>query len=200
MISRFHPTILKAWHLGLAAAVLVAALIVVTVVRERKHAKGDAPPPINVTPVASDADASDEPNFDEPALGETGQGEHVPQELELLQQIRRQIGSPLDTSVFGGAAGEGLDDNSFDEIYQRAASEQKAEAVIPTRSGWDAVATDPELVFRAALRDAARQLDQSAAALEDLQSYDRADALRNWATKLREDARVTTPDTEPAQP
>jgi len=51
----------------------------------------------------------------------------------------------------------------------------------------------------AALRKASRQLEESANLLEDQRLYNQADELREMATELRNQARVTGPDI-PAKP
>jgi len=132
---------------------------------------------------------------------------------ELVQKIRRQIGSPLDGSVFespganrapaGPESCEALEPCEFRDIYERVACDPQSSAQIcteheirepswgPRVPGHDTEDWAPESGrrFQQSLRDAARQLEATAADLEDAQAYEDADALRRWAKRLRLDAR-----------
>mgnify|MGYP007059396213 FL=1 len=114
-----------------------------------------------------------------------------PSELELLNRIRGQIGSPLEGSSFLDAAEtpEG-EPAGFDEAYSKAS--QNADAAKPLWQRPDSSyvpPAEPEVTYRQALRDAARVLDEGAANLEDANAFEQADALRQRADQLRELAR-----------
>ncbi len=123
-------------------------------------------------------------------------------ELDLLNQIRSEIGSPIDASVFDVAADVHSDTKtvdrqgaSFDAAYTNAAvDDQHRPTPLDDRfeyrsPRWDYHQAEPSRQFEASLRDAARRLETTAADLEDAAEFERADLLRNLATKLRRKAR-----------
>jgi hypothetical protein len=139
-----------------------------------------------------------------------------PAELEFVERLRSAFGSPTDDSIFQGetsaafAADRRPDDASraryddFRQAYRKlsatcseeievedleaaSASDEVLEA-----AAWPAhppVAFDPAAAMSNSLRLSARQLEATAADLEDQADYERADKLRQLAHRLRLEAR-----------
>jgi hypothetical protein len=138
------------------------------------------------------ADAAREKHLDE----QDPEATQAPSELELLNRIRSQIGSPLGSSLFESGDGDAAD--SFNTAYRREALESLSDpAPLYRSSPLLEQQRDPHSLYSAALRDAARTLDTRAADLEDEASYELADQLRTWAGKMRSDARDVVAPTEP---
>ncbi len=155
----------------------------------------------NVIPAPRAGDETTAPPSAEPNTNEAAQ---------LVTKIRHQIGSPLDGSVFGSApveepaapivAGEhgaAAETVEFGEVYAEIAraSEWSGD---PRQLGGppqacefaiEGYSLDPHEQVRQSLRDAARQLEATAADLEDGSAFAEADALRRWARRLRANAR-----------
>lgn len=130
------------------------------------------------------------------------------QSAQLVQKIRQQIGSPLDGSVFESAASQPQVIPTepcaaplpveFDKIYEEVVRASDLSVDEPwhcaapqscelTAEGY--AVPDPRAQAQQSLRDAARELEATAADLEEGGAYDDADGLRRWARRLRADAR-----------
>lgn len=95
------------------------------------------------------------------------------EDRKLLDKIRGEIGSPLESSIFQPKNTE----SSPTPLFH---GPEQSKPIVPA---------EPHEIYAHSLRQAARLLDSSAADLEDARSFDRADELRGWATKLRLEAR-----------
>ena len=176
------------WNYALAALVLCPALVGITCWQQLESTGDVDPSAIEATLTANSQNG---PNEEENAA--PPQAVDVPRpELELLNEIRGQIGSPLDASLFDKAEDTQSDD-SFGATYRREASESgEHNSLLPTRDACQPLHTepiDPHTRYRTSLRNAARVLDESAADLEELESYELADDLRLRASELRQGAR-----------
>jgi hypothetical protein len=128
-----------------------------------------------------------------------------PAELGQLRMIQRQTGSPRKGTIFDDPApqigagtshptGCGVPQDAFGEAYRRLNAQARDSAPLPFAESADAwqpgeVALEGGAAMAAALRQSARQLESTAADLEEQQEYERADRLRQWAKRLRHEAR-----------
>jgi len=122
----------------------------------------------------------------------------APEELELLNRIRREVGSPLEASLFQGrsstTSGEKQSAPSFEAAYSAAAEGMRNDGPETSWAGRilpeGTEGANPLAVYTRALRAAARRLEMAAADLEDAEHYENADQLRERARQLRLDARA----------
>ena len=123
--------------------------------------------------------------------------ENVSDKLRLLSRIRGEIGSPLDTGLFSTGDSElsnshGGGADPFHAAYELEAGEDRRGRSLPPNPNSEnglLAAQRPERLYTSSLRNAARVLDIGAADLEDLNSYQLADELRELANDLRNAAR-----------
>ena len=188
MVGKLKSILASPW-----AYVLVLCPMLVGITCWRQLAEVGRKPTASQVALKATLVSDNQPGGGEATITEDDQSEATPPELAMLHKIRRDVGSPLDESIFETAAGEGGDEGAFDETYSReAAAPESDRFALPERALWRSVANEPvepSARHGAALRSAARLLDVGAGDLEDAESYELADDLRGWANQLREHAR-----------
>lgn len=123
------------------------------------------------------------------------------EDAKLLDDIRQQIGSPMEGFMTEAVQTSGREvesppeaQPSFRELIAHEASRDSQPSVAPVANfprptSGETDVTDPQRRHTSALRDAARRLDAGASELEDVEAYDLADRLREHAAQLRLEAR-----------
>lgn len=188
---------------NLMLAALVAGLLVLASLMQANIATGeggdeprdaDATVPL-VGPIVAPSDSVEITPTEAAAEVNKNTDELEPAELEFIEKLRGKFQSPLEGSIFKPDAHERRE--SFRQAYRelsecQAVAEDAAKPVHRDFADWapsEEVVLEPAAAVANSLRLSARQLEATAADLEDQNEYDRADKLRQWARRLRQEAR-----------